>query len=164
LGAEGIYTRQNALRGLLIYASGDSLAAWVVDEFSLTRLLGLMLLGSTLYALEIPNYFRWIDRQIADRRSPAAACRRTLLALAYFNPLWIARHLFFINLFSAQWQDIGWHLLLIGGQSFLLNIPTAFMANYCIQNKLPYRWRFTASAVFSSLMAVYYALSEVWFG
>ena len=42
------YTRANALRGLLIYSSGDSIAALLLGEFSLTRLAVIALFGSTV--------------------------------------------------------------------------------------------------------------------
>lgn len=158
------YSRRDALRGLVIYGLGDGVAAWLTDEFQLSRLLGIMLIGSTLYALEIPNYFRWIDRKAPGRRGLRDSIRRTLLALLYFNPLWIARHLFFIRCFSGRWEAISAELLRLGAYSFLANIPIAFLANYLIQNRLPYHWRFVGSAVFSALMAIYYAVSEVLFG
>jgi len=93
-----------------------------------------------------------------------ASIHRTLLALLYFNPLWIARHLLFIRCFSGQWEAVSTDLLRLGTSSFLANIPLAFLANYLIQNKLPSDWRFLSSAVFSALMAIYYASSEVLFG
>ncbi len=139
------------------------MAALITNEFALSRTLGMMMVGSTLYALEIPNYFRWIDRRSSNQTGWALALRRTLLALAYFNPLWIARHLFFIKVFSAQWAVITPQIFVVGTYSFLANIPIAFLANYMIQNKLPYDWRFTGSALFSAAMAIYYALSEVFF-
>jgi hypothetical protein len=42
-------------------------------------------------------------------------------------------------------------------------MPVALAANYLIQNRLALRWR-VMSAGFSAIMAVYYAMSEVWFG
>jgi hypothetical protein len=81
------YTRANALRGLLIYSSGDSIAALLLGEFSVTRLAVIALLGSTVYALEIPNWFYQVDRMVRPGGTRAALLR-TLLALAYFNPLW----------------------------------------------------------------------------
>lgn len=93
-----------------------------------------------------------------------ASLLRTGLAILYFNPLWIARHLLFIQIFSGNWGGISFNLLKLGLYSFLVNIPIAFMANYVIQNRISLKWRFLASAVFSSLMAVYYALSKVLFG
>jgi hypothetical protein len=145
----------------VVYALGDALAAWIAGEFSVSRLLGMGLIGGSVYACEIPHYFRWIERRVATHCHPQFT--RTLLALLYFNPLWIARHLCFIKLFSGDWSDLSSRLLLVGLESFVFNIPLAFAANYMIQNKIPLAWRFTGSAVFSGLMAVYYALSDVWF-
>ncbi|MGR8979300.1 MAG: hypothetical protein ACU84H_04300 [Gammaproteobacteria bacterium] len=48
--------------------------------------------------------------------------------------------------------------------SFLYALPVALLINYVIQNAIRLTGRFLASAVFSSGMAVYYALSEVLFG
>jgi hypothetical protein len=158
------YKLSNILRGGLIYTTGDTLAAMLADEFSWMRMLGILVLGCTVYAFEIPNYFNWIDRQISPKPGFSAALRRTLLAILYFNPLWIARHLLFLKLFMGQYAAIGWNLITIGFISFLVNIPVSLLANYLIQNKVPLGWRFVASAVFSALMAIYYALSAIWFG
>ena len=150
------YTRSNVIRGLIIYPLGDTIATLVLNEFSLTRLFGMMLVGGLLYSLEIPAWFSFINTRYTGMK-------RTLMALAYFNPLWIARHLIFILLFSGQISMIQWSLLSIVLKSFAVNLPVALAANYLIQNKIPLNWRFFSSAVFSSLMAVYYALSSVIF-
>ena len=151
------------MRGLSIYTVGDTIAAIVIGEFAWSRVIGMMIIGGTLYALEIPNYFRWIDRKAEKDESMRNALVRTVLAMAYFNPLWIARHLCLIKIISLQFGDINWGLMQVGLWSFLVNIPVTFAANYFIQNKLLYQWRFAGSAVFSALMAVYYAVSEVIF-
>ena len=65
---------------------------------------------------------------------------------------------------SGRFDEIGWNLLAVGTTAFLLNMPVALLANYLIQNRLPLRWRVLGSASFSAIMAVYYAMSEVWFG
>ena len=156
-------SRADVLRGLIIYSSGDSVAALMLGQFSWHRLLGMALVGATVYAVEIPNVFRWID-QVASQPGFVTSLKRTALALLYFNPLWIARHLFFIRLFSGQWSEINSSLLQLGLVAFLANIPIALVANYLIQNAVPLKWRFFASAVFSALMAIYYAASEVLFG
>ena len=155
------YTKANIIRGILIYSVGDTIAALLLGEFLLSRLTGIALISATIYAVEIPNYFRWIDYK--TRYGQFLSFKRTGLALLYFNPLWIARHLLFIKLFSFYWSEINWDLLRIGLYSYLVNIPLSFLANYIIQNKVPLKWRFTASAIFSALMAVYYALSAVLF-
>ena len=155
------YTKANIIRGILIYSAGDTIAALMLGEFLLSRLVGIALISATIYAVEIPNYFRWIDYKTRDGQF--LSLKRTGLALLYFNPLWIARHLLFIKLFSFYWSEVNWGLLKIGLYSYLVNIPLSFLANYFIQNKVPLKWRFTASAIFSAFMAVYYALSAVLF-
>ena len=57
------YTKANILRGALIYSAGDMVASILLDEFTLYRLIGMMLLGATVYAFEIPNYFQWIVKK-----------------------------------------------------------------------------------------------------
>ncbi|MCB9282979.1 MAG: hypothetical protein H6563_02810 [Lewinellaceae bacterium] len=157
------YTWANILRGALIYTAGDTVAALLLGDFLWSRLLGISLVGATLYAFEIPNYFNWIERQVATRKRGPASLQKTLLAILYFNPLWIARHLFFIELFSGHWQSLSWDLLRVASISFLVNIPLSLLGNYVIQNVVRLPWRFFASAVFSALMAIYYALSIVFF-
>ena len=81
----------------------------------------------------------------------------------YFNPIWIWRHLLFIKIFSGNLAQINMNLFFIACFSFLVNIPISLIANYTIQNKIKLGWRFLASAIFSALMAIYYALSETIF-
>lgn len=146
---------------------GDTIAALLLHQFSFTRILGVCLVGALIYAFEIPNYFRWIDKKTTSVTPEITTVKKSLirtgLALLYFNPLWIARHLLFINLFSGNFYAINFSILSIATKSFLVNVPLSLLANYLIQNVLPYKFRFVASAVFSSLMAIYYALSTVWF-
>ena len=124
----------------------------------------MVIVGATLYAFEIPNYFNWIVKKTQFLNGIKATLAKTVLAILYFNPLWIARHLLFIKLFSGQFEAIGWNLLTIAFWSFLANILISFIANYIIQNRFRLKWRFLGSAIFSALMAIYYALSEVFFG
>jgi hypothetical protein len=128
-----------------------------------SRLLGLALVGATLYAFEIPNYFNWIEQKVKDLEGWKRATLKTGLAILYFNPLWIARHLFFIRLFSGGLEQLSWGLLEVAALSFLANIPISLAGNFVIQNWIRVRWRFLASAIFSALMAIYYALSEMLF-
>jgi len=157
------YKMSNIVRGAIIYTSGDTIASLISEDFSWYRLLGMMLIGATVYAFEIPNYFAWIDSKVGGGSGFASSMKRTGLAILYFNPIWIARHLLFLKLFSQQFEQIGWNLLEIGLMSFIVNIPISIIANYLIQNKIPLDWRFLASAIFSALMAIYYAMSAVWF-
>jgi len=159
-----IYTKQNIIKGAIIYSLGDTIASLMLDQFSWIRLLGMAFIGATIYAFEIPNYFIWIDKKTSNYKGFKKTIIRTFLAIAYFNPLWIARHLFFIKLFSLSFNAISTNLFTIAFWSFLVNIPISAIANYIIQNKIKLDWRFMASAIFSGLMAIYYAMSESWFG
>jgi len=152
------------LRGALIYASGDTAACLIRSCFSPWRLLGVLLIGGTLYAFEIPAWFRWIDARTAGLEGGRASLARTALAMLYFNPFWIARHLLLVGLASGDLSVLGWGLLGVGVVSFAVNAPFALAANHLIQNRVPLRFRFAASAAYSSLMAVYYALSATFFG
>ena len=124
---------------------------------------GMMFIGGTVYAFEIPNYFRWIDLKTTGMRGLKGAFSRAGLAILYFNPIWIARHLLFIQILQGSPSSISWNLLRLGLYAFIANVPVAFAANYVIQNRIPLKWRFFSSAVFSSMMAIYYALSQVIF-
>ena len=128
------------------------------------RFFGMILIAATFYSFEIPSYFDWIERRTEKLSAAKKSLAKTCLALIYFNPLWVARHLLFIKLFSANFAAINLKLLEIASISFLVNIPFSFVANHIIQNKIELKWRFLASAVFSAIMAVYYALSENLFG
>lgn len=158
-----IYTKQNIIKGAIIYSIGDAIAALFLHEFTIIRFLGMLIIGATVYAFEIPNVFIWIDKKTAHLQGIKKTLSKTILAILYFNPLWIARHLFFIKLFSQDYSAINTHLLQVAWWSFLVNIPISFFANYLIQNKIKLENRFFASAVFSGLMAIYYALSETIF-
>ncbi len=158
-----MYNKKNILKGAVIYAIGDTIASLLLHEFQITRLLGIMLIGATFYAYEIPNYFAWIDKKTKNKVGIQKTIQKTTLAILYFNPLWIARHLFFIKLFSQKYDNINFNLLQIAFWSFLVNIPISIIANYLIQNKIKLNWRFVASAIFSGLMAIYYAMSETLF-
>lgn len=155
-----LLNRRNSLFGAIIYSTGDSIAALLNDEFQTYRCLGMILLGGTLYAIEIPHYFAWLNNYCQREQF----VKRALLAQAFFNPLWIARHLAFIHIFAGQLTELNWSLLTIALNSFIHGLPFALIANYVIQRFIPLANRFWASAVFSALMAIYYPLSEIWFG
>ena len=158
------FNKHDVYYGLFIYAAGDTIAALILGQFMWTRLAGMMCLGATVYALEIPTWFRWIDRHTKSKSHGLNRILiRTGLALLYFNPLWIARHLLFIAVFSAEWHALEPALLQTALFAWLVNIPLSITGNAIIQGVLPLRWRFIGSATFSALMAVYYAFSGVWF-
>jgi hypothetical protein len=152
------------LRVGLIYGSGDLLASLISGGFSPARAIGMTLIGGLLYAPEIRTWFGWLAKRYPEPASPGQHWQRATLAWCWFNPLWIARHALFIRLLGGRTSEIDFGLLAIGGTSFALNMPVALTANYLIQNRLALRWRVMASAGFSAIMAVYYAMSEVWFG
>ena len=121
----------------------------------------MAIIGATVYALEIPNFYDWLEKRTALYSEPKKWLSKTLWATVYFNPLWIARHMLFIQLLTGKWQDLSWNIMSIAFWSFLFSLPVTFLGNYLIQNKFSLKWRFVASSVFSGIMAVYYALSEV---
>jgi len=153
-------TFRNVVYGMLIYAAGDTTASLILGEFSYLRTLGMMFVGATYYAYEIPLHFYWIERITKTKGGFYKSIKRTILAFLYFNPIWIARHILFIKAFSGNFDQIDFMLLKIGLLSFIANIPITLPANYFIQNKISYKWRFVISSIFSALMAVYYALSD----
>lgn len=157
-----LLNKRDSFSGALIYGFGDTAASLLTHEFQISRMLGMILLGGTLYAYEIPRYFALIERNIKPS-NVWGRFTRALLAQVFFNPLWIARHIALIHLFSGHFEAIQWHLIDIGLKSFLEVVPYALLVNYIIQNILALKWRFFASAVFSAVMALYYALSEALF-
>jgi len=153
----------NSIRGGLIYLAGDSIAALISSELDWIRAAGVLFIGATLYAIEIPNYFSWIDKKMNGQSGIRTSMIRATLSMLFFNPIWIARHILFIKLFMFQFDQIGWGLLWVGTLSFVVNIPISLGANYIIQNKIALQNRFIASAIFSGIMALYYSLSMNWF-
>jgi len=154
---------KNAWMGGLVYAGGDTLATLITDDFLYYRAIGVFILGATLYAWEIPSYFHFLNHRYRDRNF-TNACKRMLYSSLFFNPLWIARHLIFIALFSGQWHTVDINILSISTYSFLYALPLCLIVNYMIQNKINLEWRYVASSCFSAFMAVYFALSDLLFG
>lgn len=152
-----------SLTGGIIYFTGDTIAALLVGEFSIWRSLGIFLVGSTLYAWEIQTYFKWIEKKIRTMSTKRRMAVNTGLALIYFNPLWIARHMCIVFIISGKMSQISTDLLYSALIAFLVNIPLSILANFIIQNKISLEYRFWASATFSGIMAIYYSMSSVWF-
>src|SRR5450759_3935051 len=90
------------------------------------HLILLSVFWGPLYAIEIPRYFAWIERYF-DNKSYWNRVKRALLAEAFFNPLWIARHIALIKCFSGQYADLQWNLLNIGWASFIQIAPFAIV-------------------------------------
>jgi hypothetical protein len=158
-----LYSKKDVLSGALVYPIGDFLASAFLNQYSIIRIVGMMVIGGLIYSLEIPNFFKWIDSHFDAEKNSANKIYRVLLALFFFNPIWIARHLIFINLLMGKFSSISISIIYISFISFLWNIPISIIANYIIQNKIIYKWRFLSSAIFSGIMTLYYALSQVWF-
>ncbi|MBT3811295.1 MAG: hypothetical protein HOE45_02935 [Gammaproteobacteria bacterium] len=152
----------NVLTGAILFAAGDSIGALLTGGFLYQRMLGMMLLGGSLYAWEIPAYFAHLQCRF-NKRGLLNAFKRTLAAGLFFNPLWITRHFVFIKLFSGQWQTISPDILVIATESFIFCFPFSLLVNYLIQNVISLRKRFLVSSVYSALTVIYFALSEVLF-
>ncbi len=151
--------------GLIAYPVGDWIAQMIMGDISYYRVVVMALAGGFVYAFEIPRWFAWIDRRFPQWWA------RTFAAIVYFNPLWIARHLLLITVSTAGnrlleqefWRISIRDSLAAGVQSFAGAIVLSAIGNYLIQNPVPLRLRFLASAIFSGLMAIYYALSQNFF-
>lgn len=174
------------VRGFFVYGVGDLIAQIILGQTGYIRTIGIGLIGATIYALEIPLWFRIIENTFCSATDKIRTCQlfkepnqnnqcllnyrgRTLMALSYFNPLWIARHMFFIGLLNAINNStlfnspfhIYLSLLYIACKSFIINIPITIIGNYIVQNKLSMKYRLTGSAILSSICAIWYALSKV---
>ena len=147
-----ILQKRRVVAGAILYPVGDALGALLTGSFTWGRFLGLSLVGASLYAWEVPLAFSIISGLSEER-----PLRKLLLALLYFNPLWIARHLFFLRLFSGQ-ALLASGLLAASLSSFLISLPLSAVGNYVVQNKLPLSHRFLGSATFSGIMALYSAV------
>lgn len=151
--------------GGIVFMIGDSIASLLTHDFSVIRALCVSLLGGILYAFEIKLFFNWIDSFIKRFKKQKVKKRfiKATIVLLYFNPLWIARHLCLLLIFSGKFSQINVSLLKVSLLSFVINIPISILANYYIQNKILMKDRFVASALFSGLMAIYYSMSSLWF-
>lgn len=155
------FKKINVIRGAIVYSLFDAVAALFLDQFSWLRFFGIMLIGATIYTFEIPNYFRWIELRCAKYQGYKQQLKKTMYAVIYFNPLWIARHLLIIDLLT--FGSSSFSVLVIAFKSFMVNIPIAIIVNFAIQNKVKLNNRYIASALFSGVMAIYYALSRTIF-
>lgn len=151
--------------GGIIFMIGDSIAAFLSNDFSIIRALLVFIIGASLYAFEIQLFFKWVDKFIKrfKKKKKQKKIVKSVIVLLFFNPLWISRHLCFLYIFSGKFSEINVNILKIGLISFLVNIPISIIANYYIQNKIVLKNRFIVSAIFSGLMAIYYSMSSQWF-
>lgn len=175
---------KNSFNGFFIYAIGDFLAQLILNDFSLTRSIGLGIIGASIYSIEIPIWFRFIENvriKLKNKKNiflktdnnqdyKFSPISKMLLATLYFNPLWVARHMFFIKLFSFienggsfNILDTFLDMIPLANISFTSTIIIVLIGNYIIHNKIALKYRFIGNAFFSSLLAMYYALSIILF-
>ncbi|MBP9094219.1 hypothetical protein KBI23_24600 [bacterium] len=161
----------NLLVGWLLYPLGDLVGQVLLGKFEPERILVMTLVGGLLYRFEIPAWFRMLD-SICIAGRPLTWIGRTIGAMLYFNPLWIARHVFFIYLATHHFQlgtDFSGALavilncLVVGLKSFITNLPISVVGNLIIQTKLPVQYRFAGSATLSAIFAVSYAIEYLLF-
>ncbi len=180
---------RNIVEGFLVYGLGDLVAQIFLGTPSLIRTLGIGFIGGTVYALEVPLWFRLIEGTCCQASDKIRACKmfkepnqdnvcyldykgRTLMAMSYFNPLWIARHMFFLSLLNAISAGlvfaspfrVFWYLIPVAAKSFLFCIPVTVIGNYIVQNRISMRFRLIASAILSAICVFWYALSQVILG
>lgn len=168
----------NTLIGWFLYPLGDLIGQLIMGHVSIPRLIAVALIGGLVYRFEVTAWFRLIDRVRITRTAgpmrflarpgeqPAALnwVGRMLLAMMYFNPLWIARHLFIIMVATAPsigaiaWGQTLASALSLGLTSFLTNLPLALIGNYIVQQKLSPQTRFLGSATLSGIMVIKYAI------
>lgn len=149
------------IKGALLFGLFDTIAALILGEFSWLRMLGMAAVGGSFYAIEIPSYFAWLEQRSSHMTPRRRAWFKSLMAVVYFNPLWIARHMCFIYLLNGQSIDLS--VLNTAWQSFVYGMPVSALFNYVIQNHITVRHRFLASSLFSGCMAIFYAVSAVYF-
>lgn len=170
----------NLLIGWVLYPLGDLVGQLIMGEFSALRVLVVMLVGGIFYRLEIPFWFRKLEsleissssmekfsilKLITGKGEPVRLnwLGKTIGATLYFNPLWMARHMFFIICATTPLNDIevGQAIeqsLRTGTMSFFTNLPITVIANYLIQEHLPLKRRFLGSAILTTVLTVKYAI------
>jgi hypothetical protein len=167
------------LVGWTVYPAGDLLAQLLSGgSIEPMRIVVMALAGGLLYRYEVPWWFRKLDEWTIPEGSALGMFARddrhlnwlgrTVGAILYFNPMWVARHMLLIRLGSdpASLLPILPALrdaLVVGAKSFLVNLPISFIGNYIIQMKIPLKWRFLASSIFSGILAAAYALAYRYF-
>ncbi|MBN2682112.1 MAG: hypothetical protein JXR58_06355 [Bacteroidales bacterium] len=153
------YSVKDIIIGALVFPAGDLIAAFITGDFCLMRLIGIILVGAIIYAFEIPNFFRWIEKTSSKYKGIKLSIYKTSLSTLYFNPLWISRHMALIMWFSGKSNEISTEIFYQGLLSFIFSLPITLAGNFMVQNMLHFKYRFFGSALFSVVMAVYYALS-----
>lgn len=165
--------------GLMMYPMGDLIGQVITGDISLWRTIAVALIGAFLYRLEIPRWFAYLDHLRWNNRGSSPLTMITRLdqdgtrrlnwlgktggAMLYFNPLWIARHVFIITLATTAWAELTltvalWQALSVGLKSFITNLPFSIAGNFIVQQCLPLRFRFMGSATLTMLFTIKYAV------
>lgn len=159
-----VYNKKDILWGGIILAVSDGLAAYLTGGFSWIRFIGLLIIGSTLYAIEIPTFFSWLENYAKSKFTGIKRkLIKTIAVVIFFNPLWLFRHFAFIDILTGQTELINYHLLQTASISYIINVPLSLIGNFIIQNIIPLEWRFLSSSIYSAIMIMYFALSQVYF-
>lgn len=171
------------LAGWVLYPLGDLIGQVIMGDPSLSRYITITVVGGVLYRFEIPKWFGFLDRFRLEKDSIQKHrllryfvneattdgpfkfnwLGKTIGAALFFNPLWIARHLFFIAVATTPFHDINWIEILgstlrAGSISFLTNLPICIIGNYFIQEHLSLKYRFLGSALLTTLLNIKYAM------
>jgi hypothetical protein len=180
---------RHMVEGFIVYGLGDLLAQIILGKASIIRTIGIGFIGGTVYALEVPLWFRMIENTFCHASDKIRACMmfkqpdnndccyldykgRTLMAMSYFNPIWIARHMFFLSLLNALSAGIAvispfhefLHLIPVATKSFVICIPITVVGNYIVQNRISMKYRLIGSAVLSAVCVFWFAIAKVLFG
>lgn len=180
----------NLVVGWILYPLGDFIGQCLLGTLSFERTVVIALLGGIVYRFEVPRWFAFLDKiRVSEKRAKTFPLNlilkkdadadeegkhklnwlgRTAGAMSYFNPLWIARHVFIIYVtthhlsIEMESSKVVMHFVGLGVKSFLVNLPISIIGNYIIQERLPLTYRFAGSATLSGIFAISYAL-EYWF-
>jgi len=167
---------------ILLFPIGDLIAQTILGEFNFYRLIAIMALAVCFYQWETPMFFKFLDKYktnwnlqkfiflkpLFTEENKLSWSGRTFGALLFFNPIWVARHIYVISLgekhfnFVISIHDII-SSLSIGTKSFIATLPIALIGNYIVQAKLPLKHRFLGSVILTSVFAIVYALSYKFF-
>ena len=175
----------NLAVALLAYPTGDLVGQLIMgDDLNISRLIGVMIAGLIFYQFEVPYWFRFLDRLSFNDRDrwiftivtrPDASGRRklnwigkTIGAMLYFNPLWIARHVLIISFATTPWIEFDFTAVLfqsleLGLRSFVTNLPISIVGNFVVQQCLPLHLRFFGSSVLTMVFNIKYAVEYRYF-
>lgn len=168
---------------VLLYPIGDAIAQLILQEFNIYRFIALTLAALLIYQWEIPLFFKMLENiKLPENKITSLAVfkvflspdgkfnwlGKTIAATLFFNPFWISRHIFIIELGSTPWASINFSefyliSMEIGYKSFLATLPVLLIGNFIVQNKISLKNRFLGNAVLSGLLAVFYAIGYRFF-